>query len=101
MGIIFCQAKTYLNDGDVYVDKNNLNKKTTFISVPLGLGEFMARCLKLLTLGKVDLHRASPGVKIGTFLMRMQVKILIIIHCLFADGLKIEIEEYLKRFNKT
>lgn len=31
-----------------------LNKKTTYISVPLSLGVFMARILKTLTLGKID-----------------------------------------------
>jgi nucleoside-diphosphate-sugar epimerase len=33
---------------------NNLGKKTTFISFPLGLGVLLARCLKVVTLGKVD-----------------------------------------------
>jgi len=33
---------------------DNLGKKTTYISVPLGLGVFLARCLKVCTLGKVD-----------------------------------------------
>jgi nucleoside-diphosphate-sugar epimerase len=32
----------------------NLAKKTTFINVPLGLGVFIARCLKVSTLGKVN-----------------------------------------------
>ena len=32
----------------------NLNKRTVFISVPLGLGVFLARCLKVCTFGKVD-----------------------------------------------
>jgi nucleoside-diphosphate-sugar epimerase len=31
-----------------------LNKKITFVSVPLGLGVFMAKCLKICTFGKVD-----------------------------------------------
>lgn len=34
---------------------NNLGKKTTFISAPLGLGVFLARVAKVLTLGKIDL----------------------------------------------
>lgn len=33
---------------------DNLNKKTTFISFPLGFGIFLARILKLITLGKID-----------------------------------------------
>jgi nucleoside-diphosphate-sugar epimerase len=32
----------------------NLGKKTTFISVPLGMGVFLAKCLKLVSIGKVD-----------------------------------------------
>jgi len=32
----------------------SLNKKTTFISIPLSLGVFMARCLKVCSLGKID-----------------------------------------------
>ena len=31
------------------------NKKTIFISVPLGLGIFMSRVLKIITVGKIDL----------------------------------------------
>jgi len=33
---------------------DNLGKKTIFISIPLELGVFLARCLKLCTIGKVD-----------------------------------------------
>lgn len=33
---------------------DNLGKKTAFINVPLGLGVFMGRCLKVLTFGRVD-----------------------------------------------
>ena len=33
---------------------NTLGKKTVFVSVPLGFGEFLARILKAVTLGKVD-----------------------------------------------
>ena len=33
---------------------NTLGKKTTFVSVPLGFGVFLARILKAFTLGKVD-----------------------------------------------
>lgn len=33
---------------------NNLNKKTTFISVPIKLGVFLARIAKVITLGKID-----------------------------------------------
>ncbi|NLM49595.1 MAG: NAD(P)H-binding protein [Clostridiaceae bacterium] len=32
----------------------NLNKKTIFINCPLGLGVFLAKCLKIATFGKID-----------------------------------------------
>lgn len=32
----------------------NLNKQTTFVSIPIGLGVLMARCLKVCGLGKID-----------------------------------------------
>ncbi|MGY3313442.1 nucleoside-diphosphate-sugar epimerase [Peribacillus simplex] len=36
------------------VISDNLGKKTTFFSIPLSLGVFFARCLKIVTLGNVD-----------------------------------------------
>ena len=33
---------------------DNLNKKTYFISFPLGLGVFIAKTLKIITIGKID-----------------------------------------------
>ena len=36
------------------VISDNLGKKTVFISFPLGFGVFLARCLKVVTLGKID-----------------------------------------------
>src|SRR5690606_4793406 len=33
---------------------NKLNKKTTFVNVPLGFGVFLVRIAKALTLGKLD-----------------------------------------------
>jgi uncharacterized protein YbjT (DUF2867 family) len=33
---------------------DNLNKKTTFVNVPLGLGVFLARLVKIFTFGKID-----------------------------------------------
>lgn len=80
---------------------NNLNKKTTFISVPLGLGEFMARCLKLCTLGKVDyIERVQRMGEDRNFSHEEANKDFNYKPMPFSDGLKIEVEEYLKRFNK-
>ena len=36
------------------VISDNLNKKTTFVNVPLGFGVFLARVAKVFSLGKVD-----------------------------------------------
>lgn len=75
----------------------NLNKKTTFISVPMGLGVFMARCLKLITIGKVDYvekvqrmgedrHFNHESAKNDFGYSPMS----------FEEGLRLEIDEYLK-----
>ncbi|MBT9175680.1 MAG: N-acetyl-alpha-D-glucosaminyl-diphospho-ditrans,octacis-undecaprenol 4-epimerase [candidate division WS2 bacterium] len=81
---------------------NNLNKKTTFISVPLRLGEFMARCLKLCTLGKVDyIERVQRMGEDRNYSHEEASKDFNYKPMPFSDGLKIEVEEYLKRFNKV
>jgi len=78
---------------------NILNKKITFIGVPLGLGVFLARCLKVCTLGKVDFiervqrmgedrHFSHEAAKTDFGYSPMP----------FAEGLKIEIKEYVKMF---
>ncbi len=76
---------------------NKLDKRTIFISVPLGLGVFMARILKAATLGQVDYiekvqrmgedrsfsHEAAEG-DFGYQPMP------------FEEGIRIEVEQYLK-----
>ena len=75
----------------------NLKKKTTFISVHMGLGVFIARFLKLITIGKVDyvervqrmgedrhFDHQSPKSDFGYSPMS------------FEKGLRIEVDEYLK-----
>jgi len=80
---------------------NNLNKKTTFISVPLKLGEFMARCLKICTFGKVDyIERVQRMGEDRNFSHEEASKDFNYKPMPFSDGLKIEVEEYLKKFNK-
>ena len=75
----------------------NLNKKTIFVNMPLGLGVFISRCLKMLTLGKVDYvekvqrmgeDRSYPhdAAKLDFSYSTMP----------FEDGLRIEIKEYKK-----
>lgn len=75
---------------------DNLKKKTTFISVPIGLGVFMARCLKIITLGKVDyIERVQRMGEDRHFSHEAARKDFGYIPMSFAEGLKIEIEEYL------
>lgn len=75
----------------------NLNKKTTFLSVPLGLGVFMARCLKIFTLGKVDfIERVQRMGEDRSFSHENARKDFEYMPMPFAEGLKIEIEEYLR-----
>lgn len=75
---------------------DNLNKKTTFISVPLGLGVFMARCLKVCTLGKVDyIEKVQRMGEDRNFSHEAARKDFGYEPMPFNEGLKIEIEEYL------
>lgn len=77
---------------------NNLGKKTVFVNVPLGFGEFSARILKAVTLWKVDYiekvqrmgeDRSYPhddaAIDFGYDPMP------------FEEGLRIEVEQYVKK----
>lgn len=76
---------------------NNLNKKTTFISIPLGLGVFMARCLKLITFGKVDyVERVQRMGEDRNFPHDVAERDFGYKPMLFSEGLKIEIKDYLE-----
>ena len=76
---------------------DNLNKKTIFISIPLGLGVFMARCLKALTLGKVDyIEKVQRMGEDRSFSHEAASKDFGYKPIPFAEGLKIEVDEYLK-----
>lgn len=78
---------------------NNLGKNTTFISVPLGLGVFMARCLKLCTLGKVDyIEKVQRMSEDRSFSHEDAGRDFGYKPMPFAEGLKIEIEQYVKKF---
>jgi len=78
---------------------NMLNKKTTFITVPLGLGVFMARCLKVCTLGKIDyIERVQRMGEDRHFPHDTASKDFNYKPMPFTDGLRIEIDEYQKRF---
>ncbi|MPN44398.1 hypothetical protein SDC9_191963 [bioreactor metagenome] len=74
-----------------------LGKKTTFISVPLGLGVFMATCLKVLTFGKVDyIERVQRMGEDGNFPHDAAEKDFGYKPMSFEKGIEIEVKEYLK-----
>lgn len=75
-----------------------LGKKTTFVSVPLSIGVFMATLLKVCSFGKVDYiekvqrmgeNRSFPHQKAKEDFGYQPMP--------FSEGLKIEIEEYLNK----
>ncbi len=75
-----------------------LDKKTTFISVPLALGVFMANFLKVCSLGKVDyIERVQRMGEDRSFLHKNAIEDFGYQPMSLSKGLKIEIEEYLKK----
>lgn len=79
----------------------NLNKKTCFISVPLGLGIFMARCLKLCTLGKVDyVEKVKRMGEDRSFLHDKATNDFGYNPMPFEDGIKVEVEQYKAMFKR-
>ena len=76
---------------------HNLNKKISFISVPLSIGVFIARCLKLFTLGKVDyVEKVQRMGENRSFSHEAAEKNFGYKPMPFDEGLRIEVEEYLK-----
>lgn len=75
-----------------------LGKKTTFISVPLALGVFMAKFLKVCSLGKVDyIERVQRMGEDRSFSHKSATEDFDYQPMSLSEGLKIEIEEYLKK----
>jgi len=75
-----------------------LNKRITFISVPLALGEFMAKSLKVCTLGKVDyIEKVQRMGEDRNFSHESAKKDFGYQPMSLHEGLKLEIEEYLKK----
>lgn len=86
---------------DVFMQiSEELNKKTVFVNVPLSIGVFMAKVLNALTLGKIDYvervqrmgeDRSYPhDVATSDFGYRPMS---------FEQGIRIEVQEYLRRKN--
>lgn len=80
---------------------NNLGKKTTFISVPLGLGVFMARFLKLSTLGKVDyIEKVQRMGEDRSFPHDSATKDFGYNPMSFEEGIKIEVNQYIEMYKR-
>lgn len=77
-----------------------LNKKTVFINVPLNIGVFMGKALKFITLNRVDyIERIQRMGEDRNFSHDDAKTDFNYSPMLFADGLKIEVEEYLNNKN--
>lgn len=78
-----------------------LGKKTVFISVPLGLGVFMARCLKLCTFGKVDyIEKVQRMGEDRNFPHDAATNEFGYNPMPFEEGLRIEVEQYIEKFKR-
>lgn len=77
---------------------DNLGKKTIFISVPLGLGVFMAGCLKVCTLGKVDyIEKVNRMGEDRNFPHDTAARDFGYSPMPFEEGIKIEVKQYVER----
>ena len=78
---------------------DNLGKKTTFVSVPLGLGVFMAACLKVCTLGKVDYtEKVQRMGEDRSFPHDAARRDFGYDPMPFEEGIKIEVKQYVEKF---
>ena len=78
---------------------NYLGKKTVFVSVPLGFGEFLARILKAVTLGKVDyIEKVQRMGEDRSYSHDDATRDFGYDPMPFEEGLRIEIEQYVKEF---
>ncbi|MCG8540728.1 MAG: NmrA family NAD(P)-binding protein, partial [Clostridia bacterium] len=77
---------------------DNLDKKTTFVSFPLGFGVFLARTLKAITFGKVDyVERVQRMSEDRSFSHEDAVNDFGYNPETFEIGIAREVKEYLKR----
>jgi len=74
-----------------------LGKRTIFLSVPLMLGVFVARTIKSLTLGKIDLvEKVQRMGEDRSFPHDQAFRDFGYAPMPFAEGLRIEVQEYIK-----
>lgn len=98
--------KEYILSGEAPIEmidalkliSNNLNKKTVFISVPLVIGVFLAKSLKVVTLGKVDyIERVQRMGENRSFSHEDASKDFGYNPMPFSEGIRIEVEQYKRR----
>lgn len=78
---------------------NTLGKKTVFVSVPVGYGEFLARILKAVTLGKVDyIEKVQRMCEDRSYPHDDARRDFGYSPMSFEEGLRIEVEQYVKKF---
>jgi nucleoside-diphosphate-sugar epimerase len=78
---------------------DNLGKNTTFINMPIGLGVFIARCLKVCTLGKVDyIEKVQRMGEDRSFTHDSATRDFGYSPMPFEQGIKKEIEQYKENF---
>lgn len=76
---------------------NTLGEKTTFISVPLGFGVFLARILKAFTLGKVDyIEKVQRMGEDRSFPHDAAFRDFGYNPMPFAEGIKMEVKQYVE-----
>lgn len=76
---------------------NILGKKTTFVNVPLEFGIFLARVLKILTLGKIDyIEKVQRMGEDRHFSHEEAIKDFSYSPMSFTEGLEIEIKQYIE-----
>lgn len=77
---------------------NNLNKKTTFVSIPLGFGVLLSRVAKILTLGKIDyVEKVQRMAEDRSYSHEEAKNDFNYKPMSFDKGIKIEIEQYLSK----
>ena len=77
---------------------DNLNKKITFVSVPLGFGVVLAQIAKVLTLGKIDyVERVQRMGEDRSYPHAEAKKDFNYNPMSFEEGIQIEVNQYLKK----
>lgn len=78
---------------------DELNKKTVFLSVPLTLGVIVARILKVITFGKIDvIEKVQRMDENRSYSHEDATKDFGYNPMSFEDGIKIEVKEYLRKY---